>query len=172
MKKFKKYDLSHIRSEYLNHNNLTNPTEALPEYSGGTDVDLLLGMKNINVQPTLLQVLPSGIGVYRSVFKDIWGSQIIFAGPHTSFTSTNLGSKEESSLAIFTVGLEMEEKSWKRTREEINQINGNDNTSSGKMAKITENGKSVIIETPIGLNKQQNPGSKEKNEIKKETEEK
>ena len=58
----------------------------------------------------------------------------------------------------------------KRTREEINQINGNDNTSSGKMAKITENGKSVIIET--GLNKQQNPGSKEKNEIKKETEEK
>ena len=101
--KFKKYDLSHIRSEYLNHNNLPNPTEALPEYSGGTDVDLLLGMKNINVQPTLLQVLPSGIGVYRSVFKDIWGSQIIFAGPHTSFTSTNLGSKEESSLAIFTV---------------------------------------------------------------------
>ena len=117
--KFKKYDLSHIRSEYLNHNNLPNPTEALPEYSGGTDVDLLLGMKNINVQPTLLQVLPSGIGVYRSVFKDIWGSQIIFAGPHTSFTSTNLGSKEESSLAIFTVGLEMEEKSWKRTREEM-----------------------------------------------------
>ena len=60
----------------------------------------------------------------------------------------------------------------KRTREEINQINGNDNTSSGKMAKITENGKSVIIETPIGLNKQQNPGTTEKNVIKKETEEK
>ena len=101
--KFKKYDLSPIRSEYLNHNGMLNPSEVLPEFSGGTDVDLLLGIKNMQVQPTLIQVVPSGIGVYRSVFKDIWGSQIIFAGPHPSFTATNLGSKEESSLAIFTV---------------------------------------------------------------------
>ena len=29
------------------------------------------------------------MAVYRSAFRDIWGSNIIFAGPHKTFTNTN-----------------------------------------------------------------------------------
>ena len=34
----------------------------------------------------MIKRLPSGIVVYRSPFIDIYGSRIIFAGPHKSFS--------------------------------------------------------------------------------------
>ena len=50
---------------------------------------MLLGMKNTNLDPVWIKTLPSGVAVYHSVFKDIWGSDLIFAGPHKSFTNGN-----------------------------------------------------------------------------------
>ena len=38
---------------------------------------MFIGIKNTKINPVLLKVLPSGVAVYRSVFKDIWGSDII-----------------------------------------------------------------------------------------------
>ena len=61
----------------------------LPESVGRTKVHLLLGIKNTPIQPVLIKVLSSGIGVYLSPFKDVRGSRIIFAGPSKIFTQTN-----------------------------------------------------------------------------------
>ncbi len=46
-------------------------------------------IKNTNLDPVLIKVLPSGVAVYLSPFKDVYGSRIIFAGPHKSFTRAN-----------------------------------------------------------------------------------
>ena len=58
----------------------------MPKHVGGSRVHLLLGIKNTNLDPVMIKRLPSGIVVYRSPFIDIYGSRIIFAGPHKSFS--------------------------------------------------------------------------------------
>ena len=65
------------------------PVPPLPKYVGGSDAHLLIGIKNTNLDPVWIKTLPSGVAVYRSVFRDIWGSNLIFAGPHKTFTSVN-----------------------------------------------------------------------------------
>ena len=54
-----------------------------------SEIHLLLGIKNTNLDLVWIKTLPSGIAVYQSVFKDIWGSDLIFAGPHKTFTNGN-----------------------------------------------------------------------------------
>ena len=58
--------------------------QILPKVVGGSKVHLLLGIKNTNLDPVLVKVLPSGIAVYLSPFKDVYGSRLIFAGPYKS----------------------------------------------------------------------------------------
>ena len=52
----------------------------MPKTVGGSEVHLLLGIKNTKNQPVLIKVLPSAVGVYLSPFKDVDGSRIIYAG--------------------------------------------------------------------------------------------
>ena len=56
---------------------------------GGSKVHLLLRIKNTNLDPVWIKTLPSGVVVYQSVFKDIWGLDLIFAGPHKRFINSN-----------------------------------------------------------------------------------
>ena len=74
---FGKYDLKEVIKEYRSSANPEELNDILPETVGGSRVHLLLGIKNMRIQPTLIKVLPSGVGVYLSPFKDIWGSRII-----------------------------------------------------------------------------------------------
>ena len=53
------------------------------------------------IQPMLLKVLPSGVGVYLSPFKDVWGLRIIFAGPNKVFTKTNKEQLRDSNHAVY-----------------------------------------------------------------------
>ena len=66
-------------------------------------VNLLLGVKNTRIQPTLLWVLLSDIRVYLSPFKDVWGSRIIFAGPSGFFTQANKDQQRETIHAVYSV---------------------------------------------------------------------
>ena len=86
---FGEYDLKEVIREYRSSANPEELNDVLPETVGGSRVHLLLGIKNTRIQPTLIKVLPSGVGVYLSPFKDIWGSRIIFAGPNKEFTRAN-----------------------------------------------------------------------------------
>ena len=86
---FGTYDLSEICEEFKINANGDEIQEILPNQVGGSRVHLLLGIKNTNLDPVLIKKLPSGIGVYRSPFKDVYGSRIIFAGPHKSVSGSN-----------------------------------------------------------------------------------
>ena len=90
--KFNKYDLSEICSEYIFQTDPNHAVPPLPKYVVGSEVHVLLGIKNMNLDLVWVKTLPSGVAVYQSVFKDIWGSDLIFAGPHKSFTNGNKSS--------------------------------------------------------------------------------
>ena len=79
------YDLSEICEEYrVQAENANEKDTVLPERVESR-VHLRLEIKNTNLDPVLVKVLQSGIAVYLSPFKDIYGSRMIFAGPHKSF---------------------------------------------------------------------------------------
>ena len=90
--KFNKYDLSEICSKYISQSDPNHSVPPLPKYVWGSEVHLLLGIKNTNLDQNWIKTLPSGLVVYQSVFKDIWGSDLIFAGPYKSFTNGNKSS--------------------------------------------------------------------------------
>ena len=100
---FGTYDLKEICQEYLDQAKDEEKDLALPEKVGGSKVHLLLGIKNTNLDPVLIKVLPSGVAVYLSPFKDIYGSRLIFAGPHKSFTRGNDENYAEMSNAVFLI---------------------------------------------------------------------
>ena len=75
----------------------------LPKTVGGSRVHLLLGVKNTRIQPVLLRVLSSGVGVYLSHFKDVWDSRIIFAGPSKSFTLANMEQQRNTIHSVYSV---------------------------------------------------------------------
>ena len=58
----------------------------LPRRIGGDRVKILLGIKNTMLNPRILLTLPNGLGIYESMFYDIYQSNICFGGPHTVFT--------------------------------------------------------------------------------------
>ena len=98
---FGTYDQTEICQEYLDQAEDKEKVHALPEKVGGSKVHLLLGIKNTNLDPVLIKVLPSRVAVYLSPFKDIYGSRLIFAGPHKSFTKGNDGKHAKMSNAVF-----------------------------------------------------------------------
>ena len=75
----------------------------VPPKVGGSRVHLLLGIKNTSLDPVLIKILPSGVAVYLSPFKDIYGSRLIFAGPHKSFTKTDNGLKTDMLNVVFLI---------------------------------------------------------------------
>ena len=87
---------------------------------GGSEVHLLLGIKNTNLDPVWIKTLPSGVAVYQSVFKDIWDSYLIFAGHHKSFTNGNKSSN--ANHVVFGIHFiiskyEDEQDDWADERE-------------------------------------------------------
>ena len=109
---FKRHDLTEIVTEYRGSVDENMKYLPLPPYVAGSHVHLLLGIKNTYLNPTLIAILPSGVGVYRSPFTDIFGSNIIFAGPHPSFTSHNGEGREDISHAIFHMKESVISRSW------------------------------------------------------------
>ncbi|MFN9910905.1 MAG: hypothetical protein ACK56F_33175, partial [bacterium] len=57
-----------------------------PPEIGGTHVRLLIGIRNTQLAPVLRLVLPSGLCLYDSKFRDVYGSTLCFGGPHGVFT--------------------------------------------------------------------------------------
>ena len=98
---FGEYNLKEIAQEFKETASLTELEYVLPETVGGTKVNLLLGIKNTRIQQTLLRVLPSGVGVYLSPSKDVWGYRIIFAGPNKVFTQANNEKLRDSNNAVY-----------------------------------------------------------------------
>ena len=95
-----KQDLDEVNEE-LRTMDLLDPSVPLPKYAGGGEVGVLLGIQDVQLDPVLIAVLPSGTGLYRCPFVDIWGSQFAYGGPHPSFsTPTNVGHMSSLFMAI------------------------------------------------------------------------
>ena len=100
---FGKYNLEEIGQEFRSSANSTEMSYILPNTVGGTKVHLLLGVKKTRIQPVLIRVLSSGVEVYLSPLKDVWGSRIIFAGPSKVFTQANRNQQRESNHAVYSL---------------------------------------------------------------------
>ena len=94
----KEQSLNEVNTE-LRRSGLINPDTLLPEYAGGGPLELLIRIQDVQLDPVLVAVLPSGIGVYKCPFIDVWGSNLAYAGPHPSF-QTSLTSPPTSSLLV------------------------------------------------------------------------
>ena len=83
----KKQSLHQVNEE-LRGTGYLDPTAPLLKHAAGGDVRILVGIQDVQLDPVLIAVLPSGTGVYRCPFIDMWGSQIAYGGPPFS-ASTN-----------------------------------------------------------------------------------
>ena len=95
--------MEEIVQEFRSTANITEKSYILPKTVGGTKVHLLLGVKNTRIQPVLIKVLPSGVGVYLSPIKDVWGSRIIFTGTSKVFTRANKDQQRESNHPVYSL---------------------------------------------------------------------
>lgn len=86
--KINHYNLNEIIEEIkINQSSTPLSKEIFPPYIGGGEVQMIIGVKQSALLPTLLLVLPSGVSVWRSRFTDIHGSNLIISGPHHSLAS-------------------------------------------------------------------------------------
>ena len=91
-------NLDQINAEVTQSKQL--PADAiLPKFLGGLKVGILIGLKSPALEPQLLFQLPCGLGVYKSVLKDKFGSVYCFGGPHNLFSKV---SKDKKLAANFS----------------------------------------------------------------------
>ena len=89
-------NLSEIIKEFkINQASTPLSKECVPPYIGGTEVGLIIGVKQSCLMPDLLMVLPSGISVWRSRLKDVHGSSLMFSGLHQSISTPAKPSDKE-----------------------------------------------------------------------------
>ena len=79
--KFGRHSLESINKELRLTSKHISPAENLPASVGGTQVHLLIGIQDVDLDPKYIETLPSGTGVYRSPFVDIFGSRVCYGGP-------------------------------------------------------------------------------------------
>ena len=86
--KFPAYNWSTVNQEVRNTGKLGS-SENLPLEVGGSEVDILIGMKTPELVPKLLFCMPSGLGVFRCQLTDLYGSTIAYGGSHSCITQIN-----------------------------------------------------------------------------------
>ena len=60
-------------------------------------------MRHPELLPTLVCTLPNGLGVYRSRFQDVTGSNLVFGGPYAS--PENVDHEEARTMLLQTYEL-------------------------------------------------------------------
>ena len=85
---FPEYNLDELNKEAIEYADI-HPASPMPLHIGGDSIKLLIGLKNSELEPTCVFNLPSGIGLYKSPFKDIFGSVYCFGGPHRIFSDVH-----------------------------------------------------------------------------------
>ena len=78
--KFPRYYWNEVNEEVMKSGKLEDVP--LPKYVGGQSVDILIGIKSVDLAPKFLFKLNSGLGVYSCPLMDIFGSSIAYGGSH------------------------------------------------------------------------------------------
>ena len=116
-----KQNLDEVNEE-LRASNLLEPTVPLPKYAGGGDVGILLGIQDVQLDPVLVCVLPSGTGLYRCPFVDIWGSQFTYGGPHPSFSASTSVGHMSSMFTRLSTGARNKEKRYSEVLQKPSSV--------------------------------------------------
>ena len=58
----------------------------LRRFHSTDEIKMIIGIKDSYLMPKLLVTLPSGLMVFRSFIKDVYGSNLMLGGPHHSVT--------------------------------------------------------------------------------------
>lgn len=85
---FPEYDLAEVNTEVKEKSDVSAST-ILPPSIGGDSIKLLIGLKRTDLEPVCVFSLPSGVGLYKSPFRDIHGSIYCYGGPHRVFSDVN-----------------------------------------------------------------------------------
>ena len=96
---FPRYGLQDINTE-VRAQQIVPAEYVLPEYVAGSKVHLLIGINESAAHPIHIATLPSGISVYRSPFKDIFGSNICYGGSHESFRASRVLSGTNNAVFL------------------------------------------------------------------------
>ena len=75
-----------IKGHYKNSGKDPKLLPRLPVTVGG-ETDIMIGIKYLKYFPKQIFQLPSGLTLYKSLFKNINGTEGIVGGPHQSFTN-------------------------------------------------------------------------------------
>ena len=111
----KKQDLTQVNEE-LRRTGLLDSSIPLPRYTAVGNIGMLIGMQHIQLDPVLIAVLPNAPRVNRCPFMDIWNSEISYARPHPSFTTTPNCKKKLFLFTKLTRNLEKDERRTKKPR--------------------------------------------------------
>ena len=84
-----KWDLADVNLDKVNHEVKNKKLGVLPQKVEGGAVGIVVGIDEPELMPVFLYTMPSGVAVYRSVFRDKYGSDIVYGGCHKSFTEQN-----------------------------------------------------------------------------------
>ena len=96
-----KYSWAPLNNE-VNKQEILSKEDILPPCVGGREVDIILGLRQSELVPSLEFSLPSGLGCYRCPFTDINGSSLAYGGSHHLITSINktFGNVSVNQLAV------------------------------------------------------------------------
>ena len=75
-----------IRDAYIQSGGDDSNLPQLPSYVGG-ETDFLIGIKYLRYHPEIVFQLPSGLTIYRSLFKNADGGRGVIGGPHEIFSA-------------------------------------------------------------------------------------
>ena len=86
-----KFDFRGVREEISQDPEISSHiiAERLPDYVGGMDASILIGVHNLGIMPILKYILPNGLGIFEAQLQDRFGSFLCFGGPHHTFTEIN-----------------------------------------------------------------------------------
>ena len=99
-KEIPEYNLTTINNEVSGISAVRN--EKLPQVIGGMQTKLLIGIDSTDLLPEKIYQLPNGLAVFKAKLRDIYGSRIIYAGPHKAFNKidSQYNSLEFNSMTI------------------------------------------------------------------------
>ena len=99
--RFPQYPLHEV-NKTIRQNYPGNPsTLPKPSPTVGGDVHFMIGVKYLRYAPKLIFRLPSGLSIYKSVFRNADGGQGIIGGPHPIFTAIHKQFFNQSTFNSF-----------------------------------------------------------------------
>ena len=107
---FPQYPLTDVMKDIQQAYTTSGSTSMLPKPAAtvGGDVHLMIGMKFIRYHPKLIYQLPSGLGIYESVFNNADGGRGVIGGPHEIFTAIHQTYfTEDKTFNFFTDQLKL-----------------------------------------------------------------